>query len=181
MIYFTSDVHFGHEDIVKLYGRPFPSVEDMDETIIQNWNSRVCETDEVYILGDLMFRAEKPAHEYLERLNGKKHLIVGNHDNDWLGQSGVARYFESVSTLTSISDGERRLVLCHYPMMTWDGKYRGAYHIYGHIHENKRGEYWPLLETMKDSLNAGMDVNNFRPVTFDELVENNRVWKGEQM
>jgi len=179
MIFFTSDAHLGHANVIKLCSRPFSSVEEMDEVIISNWNERVRKNDTVYILGDLIFRAQKPPEEYLSRLKGKKHLIMGNHDKHWIRKVDLSAFFESVSTLDSISDGKRKLVLCHYPLMTWGGANRGAVHVYGHIHANKNGEYWPLLQTMENALNAGMDIHNFRPVEFDELLENNHKWRCE--
>jgi len=179
VIYFTSDAHLGHANVIRLCNRPFSSIEEMDETIISNWNRVVHANDTVYILGDLMFRNQRPAGEYLERLKGRKHLITGNHDEKWLKQIDPAEYFESVSALTSIKDNKRKLVLCHYPLMTWGGANKGAVLIYGHIHANKTGAFWPLLKSMENALNAGMDVNRFRPVSFDELVANNRLWRAE--
>ena len=82
MIYFTIDMHLGHENIIRLCNRPFSNVEEMDQALIDNWNRRVQPQDTIYILGDLMFRNKKPPEEYLRQLNGKKHLIIGNHDRD---------------------------------------------------------------------------------------------------
>lgn len=83
MIFFTSDLHLGHANVICHCNRPFASVEEMDETLIRNWNQRVKTNDTVYVLGDLMFRNQKPPEEYLDRLKGRKHLITGNHDRDW--------------------------------------------------------------------------------------------------
>ena len=80
MIFFTSDLHLGHENCIRLCNRPFSSIEEMDETLIENWNHKVTGKDTVYILGDLIYRSQKPPEEYLRRLRGKKHLILGNHD-----------------------------------------------------------------------------------------------------
>ena len=73
MNYFTSDLHLGHRNIIRLCNRPFATIEEMDETLIRNWNAKVTNGDTVYILGDLLFRNEKPAEEYLKQLKGKKH------------------------------------------------------------------------------------------------------------
>ena len=72
MNYFTSDLHLGHRNIIRLCNRPFATIEEMDETLIRNWNAKVTNGDTVYILGDLLFRNEKPAEEYLKQLKGKK-------------------------------------------------------------------------------------------------------------
>ena len=84
MILFTSDLHLGHKNILKLCNRPFSSIEEMDAVLIENWNRKVHKNDQVYILGDLMYRNEKLPEEYLRQLNGKKHLITGNHDRAWV-------------------------------------------------------------------------------------------------
>ena len=84
MIYFTADQHFGHANIIKLCSRPFSDVQEMDEALIENWNRRVTNGDTIYIIGDLLFRNSVPTEEYLQRLKGKKHLILGNHDNTWI-------------------------------------------------------------------------------------------------
>ena len=83
MTYFTSDQHFGHFNIIRLCGRPFETVEEMDEALLSKWNAKVKADDTVYILGDLFFRAAK-VEPILKALNGRKHLIVGNHDHTWM-------------------------------------------------------------------------------------------------
>jgi calcineurin-like phosphoesterase family protein len=83
-IYYTADQHFGHENIIKHCQRPFRNVEEMDSFMIERWNERVSSEDEVYIIGDLIFRSGKQPEEYLEQLHGRKHLLLGNHDGSWL-------------------------------------------------------------------------------------------------
>ena len=117
MNYFTSDLHLGHRNIIRLCNRPFATIEEMDETLIRNWNAKVTNGDTVYILGDLLFRNEKPAEEYLKQLKGKKHLIIGNHDRDWVKKCNLEDFFESVNNLHFISDGKRQMTLCHYQSM----------------------------------------------------------------
>ena len=173
MVYFTADLHLGHANIIGHCNRPFPSVEEMDRVLLQNWSDRVRPMDTVYILGDCIFRSKAPAADYLEQMPGHKHLIVGNHDAGWMKKTDLGRFFESVSRMTEIHEGGHRLVLCHYPMMTWNNVGHGSYHIYGHIHNNTRDFYWPLLRQMDHALNAGVDINGFRPVTLPELIENN--------
>ena len=110
MNYFTSDLHLGHRNIIRLCNRPFATIEEMDETLIRNWNAKVTNGDTVYILGDLLFRNEKPAEEYLKQLKGKKHLIIGNHDRDWVKKCNLEDFFESVNNLHFISDGKRQMI-----------------------------------------------------------------------
>ena len=172
MNYFTSDLHLGHRNIIRLCNRPFATIEEMDETLIRNCNAKVTNGDTVYILGDLLFRNEKPAEEYLKQLKGKKHLIIGNHDRDWVKKCNLEDFFESVNNLHFISDGKRQMTLCHYPMMSWPHMTR-CYMVFGHIHGNTDADYWPLIRENDLMLNAGADVNGFAPVTFEEMQENN--------
>jgi len=152
-----------------------------NETLIENWNRRVHRDDTVYILGDLMFRNICPPADYLVRMKGKKHLIVGNHDRYWMKKLNLEEHFISVSSLLETSDGQHKLVLCHYPMMAWNGAGRGTYLIHGHIHNNRHSAYWPLLRSMEHALNAGVDINGFAPATFEELLVNNLGFKQEEM
>ncbi|MDW7655765.1 MAG: metallophosphoesterase [Bacillota bacterium] len=177
MIYFTSDLHLGHKNIIKLCDRPFISLEEMDETLIANWNQVVTNGDTIYIVGDLMFRTQTHPADVLKRLKGKKHLILGNHDRSWLNKVEAADFFKSVEHYTEISDGKRKLALCHYPMMSWGGTGKGSYLIHGHIHNNRDAAYWPLLASMDHALNASVEINHYQPGTFDQLVENNELFK----
>lgn len=172
MIYFTSDLHLGHANIIRHCNRPFSSVEEMDETLIRNWAKRVKANDTVYVLGDLMFRNQKSPEEYLSRLKGKKHLIIGNHDKDWIKKCKLEDFFESVNGLDYFSDGQHQMTLCHFPMMSWPRNTK-AYMVFGHIHNDTTAEYWPLICRSQLMLNAGVDINGFMPVTFDEMVVNN--------
>lgn len=140
MIYYTGDLHLGHANVIRLCGRPFQTVEEMDEALIANWNRRVGAKDSVYILGDLIFRADRPPEEYLQRLNGKKHLIIGNHDRGWLRRPEAGRYLEDVHNMLFLSDGSRKCVLCHYPMMAWPHQ-RKSYMVFGHIHRDTNMEF----------------------------------------
>lgn len=80
MTYFTSDLHIGHENIIRFSNRPFSTLGEMNRTLVDNWNSRVTERDDVFILGDMFYRKKEGVEEILRKLKGRKHLIVGNHD-----------------------------------------------------------------------------------------------------
>lgn len=175
MIYFTSDLHLGHANIIRHCNRPFASAEEMDAALIANWNAKVREKDTVYILGDLMFRNKRPPEEYLAQLPGKKHLIVGNHDKAWMKKVDLTAWFESVEMMQFLKEGQQKMTLCHYPMMTWPFANYDGWMIYGHIHESTDMLFWPLIQQSSRMLNAGADVNGFAPVTFEEMVENNRL------
>ena len=177
MIYYTADHHFGHTNIIKHTSRPFQTVEEMDAVLLANWNDVVKPQDTVYILGDLFFRNTVSAEDYLRRLNGKKHLIIGNHDKDWMKKTDLLKYFKSVEHMSIFNDGAHRITLCHYPMMTWGGIAKGSYMIHGHIHNNTDAEYFSLIKKMPNILNAGVDINSFCPVNFNDLLKNNEQFK----
>ena len=179
MTYFTADLHLGHKNIISSCNRPFKSVEEMDKTIIDNWNSRVTENDEVWVLGDFSFRAEKNAEMYLNKLRGIKHLLIGNHDRSWIGKIDLNKFFVSVDNLSCATVNGKSIVMCHYPIMEWSGYYHGWYMVYGHIHNTVGQPYWNLIVENEFMLNAGVEVNNYYPVTFDELIENNQIFKSE--
>lgn len=177
MIFFTADTHFGHANIIRMCERPYSDIEEMNEAFIAAWNDRVSGGDTMYIIGDMFFRCADPA-PILQRLKGKKRLVLGNHDGSWMGKVDLPRYFSSVDTMLEISDGKHGLTLCHYPLLTWKHAKR-SYMIHGHIHNDTGADYWPLLCRRERVLNAGVDINEYQPVPFDELLENNRRWKAE--
>ena len=172
MIYFTADTHFGHANVIKHCNRPFKTTEEMDENLIMLWNKTVREKDTIYILGDMFFRNTVPCEEYLKKLNGKKYLIVGNHDKDWMKTISLSKYFLDVTPLMTVNDGQHKFTLCHYPMLRW----KGSYMIHGHVH-NTKGEWFSYVKNNPQILNAGVDINNFKPVNFEKLIKNNIAFK----
>ena len=179
MVFFIADTHFGHKNVLKLCNRPFDTIEQMNETIIENWNRRVAGRDSVYVLGDMFFRCEDP-EAILRRLHGKKHLIIGNHDSSWINKMDTGRYFQSVELMEVISDGAHAMTLWHYPLLSWKHS-KTSYMIHGHIHANTDMDFWPLIATREKLLNAGVDLNGFQPVPFDELLANNIRFKKEHL
>ena len=175
MIYFISDTHFGHANIVKMCERPYPDVEAMNEALIAAWNERVQGDDTSYIIGDMFFRCADP-ESILKRLKGKKRLIVGNHDGSWMDKVDLNHYFVSVDNYLETTDGVHGMTICHYPLLAWKNAGR-TYMVHGHIHADTKSDYWPLIQRRERVLNAGVDVNDYRPVTFEEMVENNRKFK----
>lgn len=177
MVLFIADTHFGHKNVLKLCNRPFETIEQMNETFIENWNSRVTGRDSIYVIGDLFFRCEDP-DAILRRLHGKKHLIVGNHDSSWMSKVDAGKYFQSVELMKVISDGAHAMTLCHYPLLSWKHA-KTSYMIHGHIHANTDMDFWPPIAARENVLNAGVDLNGFQPVPFDELLANNIRFKEE--
>jgi calcineurin-like phosphoesterase family protein len=151
-------------------------VEEMNKALMDNWNARVTQGDTIYVCGDLMFRLVTDPKEFLDRLKGKKHLIVVNHDSSWMKKVELSSYFESVELMQVINNGRAKITLCHYPMMSYEGEYL----IHGHIHTYKNDTYWELLQSMDTALNASVEINGYAPVTFEELISNTRAFKAEK-
>jgi calcineurin-like phosphoesterase family protein len=160
-IYFSSDQHWAHAAARSFYRRPFGSVAEMDQVMIERWNAVVEPNDEVWHLGDFAVRqsAERVAC-LLKVLNGRKHLIVGNNDDatvrDCDGWQSIQQYAELVI------DGVG-LVLCHYPFRTWRDMGKSSINLHGHSH----GRLKPLLR----QYDVGVDVRDFRPVRLREIIE----------
>jgi calcineurin-like phosphoesterase family protein len=172
---YISDTHFGHKNVISLDGRPFASVQEMDCAIIERWNEKVQDMDDVYILGDFCYMSKKSEQWYLRQLKGKKHLIIGNHDRGLLRNKEAMTFFESVEKMQYVIDGDNRIILCHYPICEWNGFHNGVWHIYGHIH-CKRDDTYLFMSKRERALNAGCMINNYVPVTLNELMENNKVF-----
>lgn len=169
MIFYTADLHFHYKPF--LPGRPFASVEEMDEAMIRLWNETVTDEDTVYVVGDVGYNGGYVPGDALGRLQGRKHLIRGNHDTGFENAPKLFDYFETVTDFNEIDDGETHILLCHYPILY---RKRG-YTIHGHLHQ-ARGPEYDILRQMPRMLNAGVDVNFYRPVTLAQLVENNRAF-----
>jgi calcineurin-like phosphoesterase family protein len=173
MIYFAADTHFGHANIIRFCNRPFGTVEEMDEALVDNWNGTVGDRDTVYFLGDLFFRASPDrVRGILCRLKGQKHLVIGNHDSSWMTKELVNSHFVEASHFLQVSVEGRHLVMCHYPLLCWGGEGK-SWMIHGHIHNNRHMDYWPLLQIRERVLNAGVEINGYAPVPFEKLLENN--------
>lgn len=172
MIYYISDLHFGHKNVIAMDGRPFETIEQMDAALIRLWNERVGDDDDVYILGDFAYRNGYTAAWYLRQLKGRKHLIMGNHDRHTIQDAKAMECFASAGKMACIVDNERMVSLCHFPVAEWNGKRRGGYHVHGHLH-NRRDEVYEFMSRFDRALNAGCMINGYRPVTLEELMENN--------
>ncbi|WP_279356723.1 metallophosphoesterase [Methylobacterium indicum] len=159
--WFTSDCHFGHRGILQMEARPFASIEEHDDALIQAWNSRVRPQHDVFFLGDFAMNSSADrCREVFARLNGRKHLIIGNHDKERHLSLGWA---SEPADLRTIHVDQVRLVLCHYALRTWNGSWRGALHLYGHSHGKLPGT--------SRSLDVGVDAWDYRPVSLAEIRE----------
>lgn len=166
MIYFTSDLHFGHLNIIKYCNRPFSDVEEMDKILIDNWNRRVNKNDTVYILGDFIKNGDHNViNNYLSQLNGSKILILGNHDG-YIKINHQLLNFSRVSSYEELELDDKQIILFHYPMLEWKNKNSGAICLHGHIHSKKRNCF-----NIKNLYDVGVDANSFSPITLKEILE----------
>ena len=173
---YISDLHFGHANVIDFDNRPFADVDEMDHCMIELWNSRVSPNDDVYIVGDFCFKAGKTPDWYLHQLRGHKHLIVGNHDKITLDCENATKHLESIDKMLHVSDGDKQICLCHYPIADWYKGRHGSWLIYGHIH-NRKDDVYEFMKTRDHALNAAAAINNYTPVSFDELLRNNRAFQ----
>lgn len=133
MKYYISDLHIGHSKVINFDSRPFFTLDEMHEIIINNWNNTVNNYDEVYVLGDFAWKNDAGL-EVLKQLKGQKYLILGNHDRL---NAELTGQFVWVKEMETIKDGDKHVVLCHYPIAHWKNSDYGYIHLYGHIHQGR--------------------------------------------
>ncbi len=166
MIWFISDTHFNHIDVLKHHNRPFKNIEEHDEEIIKRWNNKVSKTDIVYHLGDFTFKSSKHIREFTNCLNGKIFLVLGNHDQK---NPQITEVFGKCSQILRIKYCRQRIVLCHYQLANWQGKHRDvmpSWSLFGHAHG-----LTPPEIIQPTSMDVGVDCNDFTPISFEELKE----------
>ena len=181
MIYFIADTHFGHEAAIEFSNRPFRDAAEMNFVMMANWNARVKPDDDIYIVGDFWFQGghrynHEVAMDFIRKLNGNKYLVIGNHDKRPLSYPEFSNEFVDIADIMKIKHDGQRVILCHYPMLEWEGGRREAWHIHGHIHGRKEDTFH-CLRNMERALNAGAEIVGYMPVTFEELVQYNAVHK----
>lgn len=147
----------------------------MDSSLVENWNNAVSKNDEVYILGDMFWRNEG-ASEVLGSLNGKKYLVLGNHDRI---NAEMKKHFVWIKEIETIKDGDNHVVLCHYPIAHWKNQYYGYIHLYGHIHQARDSgpfETYRQICLKQEIPFAAYNVGcmcphmNYTPRTLDEII-----------
>ena len=168
MIYFTSDLHLGYPKVIKNRNRPFDTVEEMNETLIANYNSLVSKKDTVYLLGDLTQKLEpQEANSLLSRLNGKKTLLLGNHDKYYKYD---AKIFKEMCDYKYLTDKKVPIALMHYPILAWNRYRHGSMMLHGHIHSTGEYNERNRVEGIR-RYDVGVDANHFYPVSLDEIWE----------
>jgi len=160
---FSSDMHYWHKNLS--IHRGFNSVEEMNELMIDNYNKKVTKKDHIYILGDFSFGTVEQTLVILNRLNGNKFLIIGNHDEKMLKSREVVSKFAWVKDYYKLRHNGLKIILSHYPFYKWNCSHYGSLMFHGHIHESK------LDIEIKNLYNVGVDVNCFEPVSLEEILE----------
>ncbi len=166
MMFFTADLHFYHENAITHSHRCFESATEMNEVLIQNWNTVVSSDDEVYVLGDFMLKGITFLPEIIGKLNGKKYLIKGNHDA--FAKSYTCDGFVWVKDYYELKYQNEMFVLSHYPFLSWNRAHYGSFQLHGHIHST--GAY--NAENIAGGVrryDVGVDANTFAPVSVEHI------------
>ena len=182
-IFFTSDLHFGHENVIRFDNRPFNTVEEMDEEMIKRWNAKVRKGDIVYVLGDFIWKAAtNEAVSIIRRLNGQIILIKGNHDrflHNAAAKKALAGIKDYDDICVTLEDGTtRRCILSHYFIPFYNGHRYQAIHLHGHSHLTEEAAEEVRITTELNekgydlkNYNVGCMYWNYTPVTLDEILE----------
>lgn len=185
-IFFTSDEHFDHKNIIASCNRPFLSIEEMNITMIKNWNNVVGKNDLVFVLGDFCWTQESRWIKILTQLNGTKILIRGNHDKRrYIPENEFYLVYDG---FLNIQIDTQLITICHYPMLSWYQSHRGAWQLFGHWHSTTVGvndkcipesieeltEYVKIEKQQYSKItkrqhDVGVDGNNFTPISFEQL------------
>ena len=175
-IFFVSDTHFGHTNIIKYCNRPFNNVDEMDAALIKNWNAKVPKDGIVYHLGDFAWGSITYWEKIREQLNGEIILIYGNHDEKYLNNKLMYKLFKEVTPQKKIWINKIPIYMNHYPFLCFGGSYKGldaTWQLFGHVHSNPRSEegldHKRLINCFLTQYDVGVDNNNFIPISFDEL------------
>lgn len=200
MRYYISDLHFYHANMnTRMDKRGFESVEAMNEYMISQWNKKVRKNDEVVILGDFSIDKGEKTNELLRRLNGRKYLIIGNHDRFLNDKDFDRSLFKWIEPYKELNDNKRKIILSHYPVFCYDGQYRvneqgepKAYMLYGHVHNtydeilinhfiNETREQKRLVYRASEArpipcnmINCFCMFSDYMPLTLDEWIELDR-------
>lgn len=150
--FFTADAHLGHKNIIKYCNRPFDSVDEMDNEIINRHNSIVTKEDTVIYGGDFTLTKKGAAQNYIDRLNGKHIFLKGSHDH-WLPNNAP--------TIHELKIGKEYIVICHYAMRRWARSHYNSWQLFGHSHGQ--------LEPIGKQWDIGVDNNNFYPLSYDDI------------
>jgi calcineurin-like phosphoesterase family protein len=180
-VFFTSDEHLGHNNVIKFCNRPFANIEEMTEALVERHNSVVKKGDLVYHIGDMFWRTYgiDQALEYMDRLNGNHYYVWGNHDELIHHNKELANKFIWLKDIAKVRpSGCPKIILCHYAMRVFEGSHRGDWHLYGHSHNALPQA---IAGQTKDestlSFDIGVDTHNFYPWSIEEVAEKMKTLK----
>lgn len=164
-LFFTSDEHYGHSNIIKFCKRPFKDIWEEIDVCIKNHNSVVPKGGRTYHIGDMFWRTLplKIALDIIHALNGQHYFIWGNHD-ELMEENEILRKAFVWTKDIGVVDHDPKIVLCHYAMRVWRGSHKGTWQLYGHTHNN-------LPEAKHLCFDSGVDAWNFFPVSIDQVRE----------
>lgn len=178
MIWFTSDLHFFHDRVLEFHSKRKEifgkDIQSAKEAMITLWNSRVSKNDTVYILGDLAFGRVEDKRKLFIRLNGNKVLVLGNHDKV---PNKLKSYFNHITQIKNLKfkksvynflHRDLEIIMCHFPMLTWEHKEKGSVMVHGHCH----GKVDKINEDSKDlRVDVGIDgkLANYDLVSLEKL------------
>lgn len=194
--YYISDLHHGHLNCLSFDSRPFKTLDEMHETILNNINSKCKRSDHLYLLGDILWRVNDDSIAWVSKINPSMHLVVGNHER--IDDSRYKRLFVEICDYKEVTDNIKGknygVVLSHYPIMFWnkmrqfnnDGSLKTKNYnilLYGHTHNTQEEQlYQQFLKYVNDNygygsmaFNVGCMHWNYTPVTLEEIL-NARVW-----
>lgn len=183
-LFFTSDLHFGHRNVIGFCNRPYSNEKEMGENLIQNWNNTINENDIVFVLGDVFwFNDSRSIKKILNQLKGEIYIVPGNHDdfNSYhrvddprihICQDVVALWVDSEDDRwTMVKNYE--IWLSHYPMMTWPHRENKAYQLFGHIHSKTGGRNGTMDQDLPlhwNQADVGCDFWDYKPVGLEQVM-----------
>ena len=182
-VFFTADLHFGHENVIAFDNRPFESVEEMDAELMRRWNNKVEKSDIVYVLGDMIWKTKNDeAEAIIKSLNGQIILIKGNHDrfiSNAKAKKALAGLKDYDDITVKLSDGtNRRCILSHYFMPFYNCHHYQAIHLHGHSHSTEEAKIeFEIAKELNEKgftneiYNVGCMYWNYEPVTLDEILK----------
>lgn len=197
--FYISDLHLFHKNVTaegsNFDNRPFKTLEEMHRIIKENWNDVITNADHVYILGDLAWKSNEDAIQFISTLKGNKHLILGNHDS--IKDQRYKQLFVEVcdyKECKDIVDGkEYYVVMSHFPIAFWNHQHHyrrdGQEHkiwsinLYGHVHNSEEEKYFQefihrlnteyKIECIAKNVGCMMDYMDYTPRTLKEILEKN--------
>jgi calcineurin-like phosphoesterase family protein len=173
-IFFTSDTHFGHQNIIRYCDRPFESVDEMNKELIKRWNDTVKPNDIVFHLGDVAFGGSGLFEEIIPQLNGQKYWILGNHDYKNI-RPAYRNYFVDVNPKMFISIDGQPIILNHEPLLCFGGQTDcRIWQLFGHVHTShnaSQGADFQLVSKMctPSMYDVGVDFNDYKPIKYQDL------------